>query len=423
MTIITIYALFFDDIRVLLFPQDADPVFYAITLFGLICFTIEIILASYAKEDYLLSFFFWLDIVSTLSMVPDIGWIWAPLIGGADRSADATDLAKTSRAGRVTRVIRVIRLIRLIRIVKLYKQAQHVQKKQNEYALKIQTLQNIDRTEQSGLQNLRRTSTLRGLKEDGEAAEPRKTNKRLSSSVKDPKPPAAAQAGAPPAKGFGLARAHTLAPGAFQGNAAMLDDDAELSEEDSGPEEALDEMFEEDDEDDTAQIPEESKISKILSDQTTKTVIILVLCLLFCLPAFTVETYLDDTVTLHDRAVRHLGAIYDYGPDSWSDYRIAFDHLVDATRGEDQIYPLILLKAADPNQTTWGDKAYVKQWEPAVDTLRPDEFRSATYEAKDGFEFIVAYSTRAALKAESIINIARTLFIVVILALGSILFT
>jgi hypothetical protein len=140
MTIITIYALFFDDIRVLLFPKDADPVFYAITLFGLICFTVEIVLASYAKEDYLLSFFFWLDIISTISMVPDIGWIWEPLIGGGDRSADATDLAKTSRAGRVTRVIRVIRLIRLIRIVKLYKQAQHVQKKQNEYALKIQTL-------------------------------------------------------------------------------------------------------------------------------------------------------------------------------------------------------------------------------------------------------------------------------------------
>jgi hypothetical protein len=94
-------------------------------------------------------------------------------------------------------------------------------------------------------------------------------------------------------------------------------------------------MFEEDEEDDTAQIPEESKISKILSDQTTKTVIILVLCLLFCLPAFTVETYLGDTVTLHDQAVKHLQAIYDYGPDSWPDYRIAFEHLVDATRGED----------------------------------------------------------------------------------------
>ena len=97
----------------------------------------------------------------------------------------------------------------------------------------------------------------------------------------------------------------------------------------------LDEIFEEDEEDDNDLIPEESKISKILSDQTTKTVIILVLCLLFCLPAFTVETYLGDTVTLHDQALKHLGAIYDYGSDSWPDYKIALEHLVNATRGED----------------------------------------------------------------------------------------
>lgn len=123
MTIITIYALFFDDIRVLAFEKTADPVFYGFTLFGMICFTIEIMLASYAKEDYLFSFFFWLDIISTLSMVPDIGWIRDEMFGSDNQSHNATDLAKTSRAGRVTRVVRVIRIVRLVRIVKLYKQA------------------------------------------------------------------------------------------------------------------------------------------------------------------------------------------------------------------------------------------------------------------------------------------------------------
>lgn len=131
MTLITVYALFFDDIRIILFPKSLDDLFYGITLFGMICFTVEISLATYAKEDYLWSFFFWLDIVSTVSMIPDCGWIWDPIIGAGDSSdltsdeggADnAAQLAKTSRASRVTRVIRVIRLIRLIRIVKLYKQ-------------------------------------------------------------------------------------------------------------------------------------------------------------------------------------------------------------------------------------------------------------------------------------------------------------
>jgi len=122
MTLITIYALYFDDIRILFFAKAYDDIFFGITLLGMICFTVEIVIASYAKEDYMFSFFFWLDIISTLSMIPDCGWIWEPLVDSGQSDGDgATDLAKTSRASKVTRVIRVLRLIRLIRIVKLYK--------------------------------------------------------------------------------------------------------------------------------------------------------------------------------------------------------------------------------------------------------------------------------------------------------------
>ena len=72
-----------------------------------------------------MTFFFWLDLIATLSMFPDIGWLWDLVTGqgSTPQSGNAAQLAKTSRAGRVTRIIRVIRLIRLIRIVKLYKQA------------------------------------------------------------------------------------------------------------------------------------------------------------------------------------------------------------------------------------------------------------------------------------------------------------
>ena len=81
MTILTVYALYFDDVRMCLFPKWTDDIFFGITLFGMICFTLEILVASYAKEDYLYSFFFWLDIISTISMVPDCGWLWDPIMG------------------------------------------------------------------------------------------------------------------------------------------------------------------------------------------------------------------------------------------------------------------------------------------------------------------------------------------------------
>jgi hypothetical protein len=46
-------------------------------------------------------------------------------------------------------------------------------------------------------------------------------------------------------------------------------------------------------EDEEIEVPLESKISKILSERTTKIVIILVLLMLFFQPVFTVETYVD----------------------------------------------------------------------------------------------------------------------------------
>ena len=81
MTVVTAYSLFFDDIRVLLISNAADDVFFMITFGCLMSFAIEIAISSYCKEDYVGTFFFWLDIISTVSMIPDIPWIWEPIIG------------------------------------------------------------------------------------------------------------------------------------------------------------------------------------------------------------------------------------------------------------------------------------------------------------------------------------------------------
>jgi hypothetical protein len=129
-TLITIFALLGDDIKLLVFPHTADFTFTILTSFSMLCFFIEIILASLAKPDYFNSFFFWLDMISTLSLLTDIEPAMDFLIGQEDDSTDASDavaLARASRGARIGtragRMTRVIRLIRLIRIVKLYKSA------------------------------------------------------------------------------------------------------------------------------------------------------------------------------------------------------------------------------------------------------------------------------------------------------------
>jgi len=125
MTVITIYSLFFDDIRIVAFPKSADNVFFGLTLFSFTAYCIEIILAGIAIDGYFNSFFFWLDVVSTITMLPDCGWIWYPIMQQGSAlltTGKTTDIAKTTRSSRVTRIIRIIRLMRLFRIVKLYKQ-------------------------------------------------------------------------------------------------------------------------------------------------------------------------------------------------------------------------------------------------------------------------------------------------------------
>lgn len=121
MTLVTVYALFFDDVRILGFSKDADKGFYGLTVIVFFLFTFEIVVHSICTQGYFLSFFFWLDIISTLSLIPDIGWITDFFDSQLTKSASS--ITKTSRAARITRIIRIVRVLRLIRIVKLYKQA------------------------------------------------------------------------------------------------------------------------------------------------------------------------------------------------------------------------------------------------------------------------------------------------------------
>ena len=75
MTIITLYALFGDDIRVLVTDIDGDPTFWVLNIIALWAFSVEIMAASLAKPDYFNGFFFWLDFISTASLLLDIGWV------------------------------------------------------------------------------------------------------------------------------------------------------------------------------------------------------------------------------------------------------------------------------------------------------------------------------------------------------------
>ena len=94
MTIVTLYALFGDDVKLAFFTKGADETFNYITTFALVLFCIEITLNSLCQDGYFNSFYFWLDMISTLSLITDISWIWNAIINkGDDYSASNAEQA------------------------------------------------------------------------------------------------------------------------------------------------------------------------------------------------------------------------------------------------------------------------------------------------------------------------------------------
>ena len=72
MFMITIFALFGDDFRLAVTSKAADNGFSGTMIGCLVLFSVEIILSLIAKPEYRFSYFFYLDVISTVSLIFDI---------------------------------------------------------------------------------------------------------------------------------------------------------------------------------------------------------------------------------------------------------------------------------------------------------------------------------------------------------------
>jgi len=115
----TIEALFGQDFSDLVFPKQAQIVFDCLAFVSISIFLIEIIINWIAKKEYRWSFFFWLDLISTASIVLDVSFIPSSAI---DNQANSTQIARAGRVSKVgARAGRAVRAFRLLRVAKLYK--------------------------------------------------------------------------------------------------------------------------------------------------------------------------------------------------------------------------------------------------------------------------------------------------------------
>ena len=155
MSLLTFWALFGDDIRLSSTSLETDNYFEAISIFVLVCFTLEIIACSYSDPKYLNlllfssdksltlkqrltfgSFYFWLDLLSTVSLLLELSLLNSSG-GTADDTTESARAGRASRAGaKAGKIIKLVRMTRLIRTIKLYKYISNSKKKKNEGSIK-----------------------------------------------------------------------------------------------------------------------------------------------------------------------------------------------------------------------------------------------------------------------------------------------
>ena len=247
MACITIYALFFDDIRLLAVAKEYDPIFFSLSTLAFLLFATELLLSCAGVPGYTCGFFFWLDLLATMSVISDIGWVWDPLIGQFTDANSAASVAKTSRASRAARIIRFVRLLRLIRLVKLYKQARVARK----LKARLPPATAASKPAHDG--------TVEILEQDNHLHPARRLSSRGGF---------AGEAGT---------RRDSVLPVVPEGVGSGA------SEFQQGSPSAVPEVG----------IASESRISRKLSELTTKRVILLILTLLFLLPLFNSDTYVE----------------------------------------------------------------------------------------------------------------------------------
>eukprot|EP00929_Paragymnodinium_shiwhaense_P078578 TRINITY_DN40749_c0_g1_i1.p1 TRINITY_DN40749_c0_g1~~TRINITY_DN40749_c0_g1_i1.p1 ORF type:complete len:925 (-),score=106.14 TRINITY_DN40749_c0_g1_i1:119-2893(-) len=120
--ILTIWALIGDDIRMLFTDISFDFAYNCLVWLMIATFALELLLSCLGKEDYVFGFFFWLDVISTVTLFLDLQVVNDMLWGGGDTEDGEAGQLRSSRSARIgAKAGRVVRVLRLVRILKLYK--------------------------------------------------------------------------------------------------------------------------------------------------------------------------------------------------------------------------------------------------------------------------------------------------------------
>lgn len=187
--LLSLFAITIEDIKLAFLPPSADFVLDIFKTITLVIFVLETLCLSCFKDDYFNSFLFYMDLISTISLILDIDFIYDNIIELFDTSSNTSDsggaidsiyqnysksdnskygnkrinsLTKALSNTRIIRIIRLIRIVRLVRLVKLYKSALLTKKKLEVFSNNIITSKIIKLNKQSTIKANKRNLYLDG---------------------------------------------------------------------------------------------------------------------------------------------------------------------------------------------------------------------------------------------------------------------
>eukprot|EP00981_Chlorochromonas_danica_P011321 scaffold3873_cov177-Ochromonas_danica.AAC.1 len=99
-------------------PDSHNTALYSVLLSILVLFAIEMVILCFVQDGYFPNFYFWLDLIGTISVIFDIGWITHTFLPNGTSLAQ-TSLVRSTRAAKLgARYGRILRLLRLLRFLK-----------------------------------------------------------------------------------------------------------------------------------------------------------------------------------------------------------------------------------------------------------------------------------------------------------------
>ncbi|CAK9004519.1 Regulator of G-protein signaling 16 (RGS16) (Retinal-specific RGS) (RGS-r) (Retinally abundant regulator of G-protein signaling), partial [Durusdinium trenchii] len=123
--VITLAALFGPDLH-MIFSKAGDEVILEVILsVCLLVFLAELVVSSMYRKRYFLSFFFWLDLVGMLSLIPDIPFIWEAMFPTDVQEQENLAILRAGRlvrtGTRTTRALRLVKFVRFTRIMRIFR--------------------------------------------------------------------------------------------------------------------------------------------------------------------------------------------------------------------------------------------------------------------------------------------------------------